>query len=103
VRRPRPRPRCVAGQRHGVDTALVRANEIVKQMRVAGEDGGYDLRLVRGVGDSGHRFSIASRGSVIVCIMLEPWVADWLREIGRFLLRGWVLALAESRHCARFC
>jgi hypothetical protein len=28
-------------------------------------------------------------GSFIVCIMLEPWLADWLREIGReFFFRG---------------
>jgi hypothetical protein len=32
-------------------------------MRVSGEDGGYDLRFVGSVGDSGHRFSIASVGS----------------------------------------
>jgi hypothetical protein len=54
-------------------------------MGVAGEDGGYDLRLVGAVGDSGHRFSIASRESVIGCTMLEPRLADWLRETGRWI------------------
>jgi hypothetical protein len=29
-----------------------------------------------------YRFSIASLGRVIVCTMLEPRFADWLREIG---------------------
>jgi hypothetical protein len=36
-----------------------------------------------------YRFSIASRGSVIVCTMLEPRLVDWLRETGgRFFSAG---------------
>jgi hypothetical protein len=56
----------------------------VKQMGVAGEDGGYDLRLVGAVGDSGHRLSLLHRQS------LERYCLHYVRTAtGRLVTRNW--------------
>src|ERR1700733_8814728 len=44
--------------RHNVHASLVRANEVVKLMRIAGKDRGDDLRLVPAFNSSSHCFSI---------------------------------------------